>query len=116
MKAQCPSCGQWLELPARAATCPNCGTLVTIPVAPPAPPGRAFQPEPDVSYERPAPYEPPREEGMPQWLRSLILLGIIGFVTFAVIFIAIWKISSKLNQSTVATPAPTIAPPTSTRP
>src|SRR4051812_35265683 len=115
MKAQCPSCGQWLELPARAATCPNCGTLVTIPVSPPPPAPRGFKPEPDVNYEQPARYTPPpQDEGMPEWLRSLIVIGIIGFMVFGIVFYGIWKFTQRMNAPTVATTSP--VPPTAPRP
>lgn len=117
MKAQCPNCGQWLELPARAATCPNCGTLVTIPVSPPPPGPRGFKPEPDSNYERAPRYEPtPPDEGMPEWVRSLILIGVIGFMVFGVVFYGIWKFTQKMNTPTATTTTNVPAPPAPTTP
>ena len=85
MKAQCKNCGQWLELPGRAATCPNCGQLVTIPVASrenqkKRDDGGIFTADGNITYEQPAPYVPPADYSMPAWVRSLIMIGVGGFV------------------------------------
>src|SRR5438105_2406316 len=82
VRVDCPSCGQRLEIPGRAATCPNCGTLVTIPTAAAQqqPQGLA---EPIREVEHPARYQPSQAEPlMAPWLKSTIII----VAAFALIF------------------------------
>src|SRR5688572_11747238 len=107
VKTRCPTCGQWLQLPGRAATCPNCGTLVTIPVSTDPPP-RVFKDQPGARYEQPPNYIPTRVREMPEWLRATIIIGVIGLLAFSVLFFMIWKVKQPLIGA--ATPRPVPAP------
>ena len=113
MKMACPSCGQWLEIPGRAATCPNCGSLVTIPVAPPLPAPSQFRDQPGTTYERPRRYQPsPQADDqplLPPWARALIIIGCVGLLAFIIIEATIYGVKSRFATKT-PTSGPTVAP------